>query len=348
MRAVCIGWLFLAGCVSSGSDPIGQPQWVVQDSGCTASLRGLAVVSPDVAWASGANGTVCRTTDGGVTWQTTVVPGAEELDLRSIAAFDAERALFFTAGTPARLYRTDDGGASFRLVYECELEGAFFDALRFRDQHRGIAFSDPVDGAFLILTSQDGGASWSRLPRAVLPAPLEGEAGFAASNSGVCVMGATTWIGTGGGARPRVFASSDHGGTWRVADVPLRGGTASRGVFSLDFWDERNGVAVGGDYTAPDAVGGTAAYTRDGGATWSASRSLPGGYRSAVAVVPGHDGRVAFAIGPNGCDVTTDGGRTWSQVGNLGFHTIGFTPDGSAGWASGSEGRIARIELAPR
>ena len=46
-----------------------KPEWELQESGVNVNLRGLSVVSPNVAWASGVNGTVVRTTDGGKSWQ---------------------------------------------------------------------------------------------------------------------------------------------------------------------------------------------------------------------------------------------------------------------------------------
>jgi photosystem II stability/assembly factor-like uncharacterized protein len=45
------------------------PSFDVQDSGVSVSLRGLSVVSSEVAWASGENGTVIRTVDAGQSWQ---------------------------------------------------------------------------------------------------------------------------------------------------------------------------------------------------------------------------------------------------------------------------------------
>ncbi len=45
------------------------PTWEPQDSGVSVNLRGLSVASPTVAWASGVNGTIVRTTDGGLTWE---------------------------------------------------------------------------------------------------------------------------------------------------------------------------------------------------------------------------------------------------------------------------------------
>ena len=44
------------------------PTWEPLDSGVSVNLRGLSVASPTVAWASGVNGTIVRTTDGGTTW----------------------------------------------------------------------------------------------------------------------------------------------------------------------------------------------------------------------------------------------------------------------------------------
>ena len=68
-----------------------QQAWQVEASGATAELRGLSVVSDTVAWASGAKGTVLRTTDG-AHWQAIQVADADKLDFRDIHAIDASRA----------------------------------------------------------------------------------------------------------------------------------------------------------------------------------------------------------------------------------------------------------------
>jgi photosystem II stability/assembly factor-like uncharacterized protein len=74
-------------------------QWDIQDSGTTASLRGIATPGPGIAWASGTNGTVLRTTDTGKTWQhCTIPPDAEHLDFRGIQAFDANTAIVMSSG----------------------------------------------------------------------------------------------------------------------------------------------------------------------------------------------------------------------------------------------------------
>ena len=89
-------------------------QWQKLSVPTSAGLRGLSVVSAGVVWASGTDGTVIRTTDGGNHWSVMIVPGAEKLDFRGIHAFDEKNAVIISSGPAekgqARIYRTEDGG----------------------------------------------------------------------------------------------------------------------------------------------------------------------------------------------------------------------------------------------
>src|ERR1035441_3242842 len=84
--------------------------FTVQPSGTTATLRGVWAVSDTVAWASGNHGTYLRTTDGGATWTTSTVPGAEALDFRDVQGVDANTAYLLSIGKGAtsRVYKTID------------------------------------------------------------------------------------------------------------------------------------------------------------------------------------------------------------------------------------------------
>ena len=182
---------------------------VPQESGTTASLRGLSVVSDSTAWASGANGTYVRTTNGGESWESGTVPGAEDLDFRDVEGMDAETAYLLSAGEPAKLFETTDGGAHWRQIYGNDTPGIFFDSMAFWESHSGIAFSDPVEGHFVIVRTTDAGATWEQVPPENLPPSNDGEAGFAASGTMVAVQGSThAWIGTGG-KTARVLRSTD-------------------------------------------------------------------------------------------------------------------------------------------
>ncbi|WP_339747389.1 hypothetical protein [uncultured Maricaulis sp.] len=316
--------------------------WAAQESGVTSSLRGLTVVDAETAWIGAPDGIVLRTIDGGANWTQSRIEAAAGLDLRSAHGFDADHALFFTAGSPARLFETRDGGASFTLLYEDPSEAAFFDGLAFWDDQHGIAFSDPVAGVFHILLTGDGGQSWTKTTG--LPEPLDGEAGFAASDTSLALgEDGRVWIGTGGGARARILLSMDYGASWRVVNTPLASGQSGAGIFSIAA-SGNTLVAAGGDYTRPDETVGVAAYSLDGGHVWFEPETPPSGYRSAVAAIPGLSGHF-LAVGPNGADLSRDGGRSWSPISQTGYNAVSFAPGSPFGWAVGAEGKIARLRV---
>jgi photosystem II stability/assembly factor-like uncharacterized protein len=334
-------------CAALAISTVARAQWTYVVSGTTAELRGLSVVSPHVAWASGARGTFLYSSDGGRHWRADTVAGAAALDLRAVHAFDARRALVVSAGEAekglAKIFATGTAGRDWRLAFTTERKGVFFDAIAFWDERRGIALSDPVDGAFFVLTTDDGGTSWTRIPPEHLPPVLPGEAAFAASGTSLVVSGTShVWIGTGGGGRARVMRSTDRGRSWTVTDVPVHADGAAAGIFSLAFFDERRGVAAGGDYTKPRLAARSVAITEDGGRTWNAARVPPDAYLSGVAYAGAPDRLVA--VGLAGTFESRDSGQTWMQTDTIALNSVRFS--GSTGIAVGPRGRIARLERA--
>jgi len=322
-------------------------QWLPQKSGTDARLRGLCVVDAQVVWASGTNGTYLRTSDGGRTWKVAAVRGASDLDFRDVHAVDGRTAhlLAIGAGDKSRIYRTTDGGETWAVSFQNRDPKGFLDALAFWNADHGIALGDPIDGRFMILTTDDRGVSWKRQRDVALPPVVEGEGAFAASGTCLVVQGdRNVWFGTGGVKVARVFRSVDRGRFWTVHETPVRAGNASSGIFSLAFCDVDHGVAIGGDYKQPEQFDRIAARTTDGGRSWStASGPGPRGYRSCVAIVPDTAGKTVVAVGPSGSDFSIDGGARWQSMGELGFHAVGFAGPISAGWAVGENGSIAKF-----
>jgi hypothetical protein len=99
-------------------------------------------------------------------------------------------------------------------------------------------------------------------------------------------------------------------------------------------------VVVGGDYREANRPLRTAAYSLDHGATWQLSPEAPGGYRSSVAAI---DGKRLVAVGPNGEDVSADGGVHWRHSGALDLNAI-FVLDGLKIWSAGAKGTVVRYE----
>jgi photosystem II stability/assembly factor-like uncharacterized protein len=314
--------------------PQSQAQWDIQDSHTTASLRGIASVDTTIAWASGTGGTVLRTTDGGHLWQRcTTPPGAENLDFRGIQAFDANTAIVMSSGKGdlSRLYKTTDACQTWKLLATNPDKEGFWDTFIMNDRDNGELLGDPVDGKFVVSRSNDEGAIWGRNDVSRTSSiEAQGRGAFAASNSTLTFgpQGNTVdkcsyswiWFGTSGPGGSMIYRlqrdmpqCSDWGyDNWKGTPVPIAGGNASSGVFSLAFRDNFNGVAVGGDYGRPDEATDTAVLSADAGHTWQAAQTPPHGYRSAVAYDAQQ--KLWITVGPNGTDISRDDGRNWTPL----------------------------------
>jgi photosystem II stability/assembly factor-like uncharacterized protein len=245
-------------------------------------------------------------------------------EFRSIA--QTKDAIFIlNAGTPALLYKVTKDSKHNKLVYTEAGEKVFYDSMKFRNDKEGIAIGDPVNECLSVITTKDGGETWRKVSCIKLPAVEEGEACFAASNTNLVVRGDKTWI-ISGGKKSRVFYSTDKGGTWKVYDTPILQGEAPTGMFSVDFYDDEVGFAVGGDYT--DAKGNKAnkILTEDGGKTWKLmADGTAYGYSSCVQFVPNSKGNGLITVGPSGVWYSYDRGTTWKKIHDeKSFHTIRF------------------------
>lgn len=240
-----------------------------------------------------------------------------------------------TIGSPAKLYK--DGV----LVYQENHEKAFYDALDFWNDQEGIAIGDPTDDCMSIIITRDGGNTWNKLSCDVLPKAKEGEAAFAASDTNIAIVGDKTWVATGGKAS-RVLFSPDKGKTWEVFETPIVQGLETTGMYSLDFYDENNGFAIGGDYTKAGDSTANKIRTQDGGKTWQlVAQNQSPGYRSCVQYIPGRNAKELVAIGFKGIDYSKDAGENWKHLSDEGFYTLRFVND-SVAYAAGSM-RIAKL-----
>ena len=299
------------------------------------SFRGLHTVSEDVVWLSGTGGTFMRTTDGGNHWD----HGSfmDSVDFRDIYAFDANRAVMISAGIPAVIYKTEDGGENWSLKYKNDDPRVFFDAVDFWDNFNGLAFSDSFEGRFFMLKTQDGGDTWEQLLSA--PEAEEGEGGFAASGTHMIFHGSTeVWMGITTG---RVLYSDDRGITWTSSETPLvNRESGSAGIFSMAT-DGTLVLAVGGDYLKPDDLAGNSAIYQDG--KWMPPTKVPSGFRSGVALIPSTE--MAITTGTNGTDISFDQGLTWTKIDSTGYHAISFGGSKTSGWMSGGNGKVAKIKI---
>lgn len=326
--------IFLSVSISSA-------QWQRQSIDTKASLRGLSVVNEKIIWASGTGGTFLRTTDGGKNWMVGKVPGAEKLDFRDVEAFDANTAYLLSIGDGenSRIYKTVDGGTTWKLQFKNANPKAFFDALAFWDKTHGIAMSDPVDGKYVLIATEDG-ENWKPLDTDKMANTKEGEAAFAASGTCLLTQGKNNVFLISGGNDARVFRSTNRGLSWSVSDTPFVKGTAGSGIFSIAMVDAKSGVIVGGNYEKPNDITNNLAFTTDGGKTWVLEKGL-NGYRSGVSYI---DKKTIIAVGASGSDLSTDGGKTWKNLDKENYNAVRVKGQ-NAIWAVGAGGLVSKFNL---
>lgn len=331
-----------------------------QESGTEERLIGLHPVNEHVVWASGTGGTYLRTTDGGATWTTGTVPGADSLQFRDVHAVSADTAYLLSIGRGAqsRIYKTTDGGEAWNRQFTSPEPEAFFDCMDFWDAEHGIAFSDAIDGDFYLITTRDGGDAWRRVPPEALSPAQPGEASFAASGTCLVTVGdSTAYVGTGAVDTARVLRTTDRGRSWTAHPTPIAAGTPVAGIASLTFRDAQHGAALGGIMAVdslPDSTVANVALTTDGGDSWSRAPSAPrskggSGLRAAPlpgifggTYVPGLNPSPLVVVGPAGIADSRDDGQTWTRVTDRSHWSVAFARP-EAGWTVGPDGRITKL-----
>ena len=311
-------------------------------SGTKTSLRGLSVVNDNVIWVSGSNGMVGKSTNGGKNWKWMKVNGFEKTDFRDIEAFDANTAVIMGIAEPAYILKTNDGGESWRIVYENKTKGMFLDAMDFANNQRGIVIGDPINGKIFIAQTNNSGNTWEEIEQQQnKPVIDSGEAFFAASGSNVKLFMNDEYYMVSGGLRSRLISNSS------VVDLPILQGKETTGANSLDIFDNgipkkpgQRMIVVGGDFNADSLNRKNCYYTVNGGKTWHSPETPPHGYRSSVEYLSKKD---LLATGLNGVDYSSDGGKNWKWISKEGFHVCRIARIGTAVFLAGNNGRIGRV-----
>lgn len=275
----------------------------------------LATIGHGRVLVGGAGGALCRSTDGGKTWRR-LGDGIRS----TLTAVHASAGQMWLAGTEGTLICADLAAgtwASRTLAGGADLRGLA------RAGSRGWA----VGRGGTVVTTADGGATWSAVPS---PCRDDLEAVAAPTARTVVVAGRGGTLST----------SADAGVTWRSIAA------TADDLLCLSFPDGRNGWAGGGA-----AFGETRAevlHTTDGGLTWRTSDlSVWGRVRSLWF----DDARVGWAAvedwgidgdRPQGALLaTTDGGETWVRQATTAavLLAVRVAEDG-AGWACGERGAV--------
>lgn len=310
------------------------------EGGPKTSIRGISVVNPMVIWLSGSNGWTATSTNGGRSWTWQQAASYTSADFRGIKAFSSTRAVVMSSGTPGLILYTEDGGTNWTESYRNDSKEIFLDGISFYNDKKGLVYGDPIQGKMQLLKTEDGGKSWLNISQNLNITLAEGEASFAASNTGIKTQkDGKTWIITGG-SLSRVFYSPNQGKRWQIFNTPIIQGASTQGGYSLDFYNAKTGVITGGDYKNDTVRINNLIKTNDGGRSWQKVKINPWGFRSCIAYL---DAQTLIATGTSGTDISKDGGTNWITLSAQSYNVVAVLKIGKTALLAGNNGGVALL-----
>ena len=213
--------------------------------------------------------------------------------------------------SPARFFKIDKKDLKSQVIFKDTAKTAFYDALHFANDKLAYTFSDADKDHLLKLAVYKDG-KWKMFKNNVTL--NDGEAAFAASNTNISSSKKYLWIATGGKAS-RILRMNLKDDKIEVFNTPIIQGEPSQGMYSIDFFEDRFGIAAGGDYTKQDANINNIATTTDAGETWQIQASgQNAGYTTCVKIKPGSKGKEIIAVGDKHISYSSDFGKTWKKI----------------------------------
>ena len=276
-----------------------------------------------------------RSTDGGVTWNFTPLPGClqtcgGDLSLSFINPMDGFATEGPTATTSVLLFATSDGGATWSPVSTFPFQGYSAD-ISFTDTEDGWALTGPTfasGGAVqnpggLLYRTTDGGTTWQ---------PVQGLPTTYQYNLPTFFGNDAAVLGQRGQAQgfspPALYVTADGGSTWTSAPLPVAAlsglGVNERPNVSLVALGPASWLVFSGSSIYATTNGGTTWKTTKIGLTWESSSSgqpdvsfftpTTGWAIAAVEQTPAGSCRSAGCNDFPVLEETTNGGKSWSVV----------------------------------
>jgi photosystem II stability/assembly factor-like uncharacterized protein len=324
--------------------------WIMQNIGYTypaAYPSDIDIVDSNTVWTAsstvgdGSGVTIqlwSRTIDGGANWTSGNFTADTNYRVSNISAVDANTCFILTfnnsVGSTGLIFKTMDGGATWDTVstHLYSTAGVSFpNVIHFFDANNGYLQGDPQGGYYEMYTTTDGGANWTRVPSANIPAPLSpSEYGIINVYS---ALGDYIFFGTNNG---RVFRSYDRGNTWVASTMGTA--TLNTTVNGVTFRDSLNGFA-----TKSTSAGVYSTYhTHDAGATWTLISPVGTFFKSDFMYVPGTTSIISVSASTTGrgSSISYDDGVSWTTLDTAGTGTVdGYVAldflNATTGWAGG-------------
>ncbi|SHF44250.1 beta propeller repeat protein [Chryseobacterium vrystaatense] len=234
----------------------------------------------------------------------------QKLQFRTLAQ-DKNSFYAINIESPAYFFKINKKDLRSETVFTDTAKTAFYDALHFVNDQLAYTFSDADKSNMLKLAVYRKG-TWGMLKNNV---PLNsGEAAFAASNTNIASTKKYLWIATGGKSS-RILRLNFKTEEIEIFNTTFIQGESSQGMYSIDFYGDQFGIAVGGDYTKQEENINNIATSNDAGRTWQIQASgKNAGYTTCVKIKPGSNGKEIISVGDRHISYSSDFGKTWAKI----------------------------------
>ena len=187
-------------------------------------------------------------------WETLPAPVAPDTMIKHDDLYFVNENTGWLVTRNGQIYNTSDGGESWGLQFEDDI---YWRCVGFADELHGWAGNKLGDDGKLLYQTNDGGENWSLVDNIPEPVP-PGLCGIFVYNSNIINACGRIY-------GPGVFIrSADGGSNWNSVDL----NDVAEMLIDLYFWDELNGIIVGGTSGGFDDSHAIILGTNDGGVNW--------------------------------------------------------------------------------
>ncbi|RPI16579.1 MAG: T9SS C-terminal target domain-containing protein [Ignavibacteriae bacterium] len=290
-------------------------QWITLNSGISQNLNALHFINTQTGFACGVNGTIIKTTNGGMNW-TALVTGSS-VELRSIQFLNASTGL--VCGFSGTILRTTNGGTNWISVTSGTTNHLL--GLSFYNEVNGVC----VGNSGTTLYTTNGGISWL----------IGNPTGYMVTFYSAFMLNAATGYCAGVNTifSPLFAKTTNSGANWIYSSFYLNN---NEGTLRDIHFDSLKGIAVSNVWDGQGAI----SRTTNGGVNWTTQLFATGLYGVDFPVPS-----TGYTAGVNGLIMKSiDGGISWVQQisGTSVFLTsVDFT-DSVNGYIAGYSGVILK------
>jgi hypothetical protein len=348
--------IFIAALVSAQLQYVSAQSWKMRESGFVARHGIIDIAAPNendaYAMAYDADdflginlNDVTITHNGGQSWkaQTVTLLNNHRIMGLSTAVGNTIHVLGWNTtgtGSGGKLVRSTNGGTTWAQEGSNIFNNvaSFPDAIAFMDEKHGFVLGDPINNAFEIFITNNGGKTWSQVPANKIPTPIATATQFEWGASTATEVVDNTYLtitlvynNDMSTAYGRLFQSVDFGNSWSVKcdSLPI-----TAGDISIKFRDKNNGLLKNG---------GKLYRTTNGGAKWK-EVSYKGYYcQYDLDNVPGRPGTWISTGGDvikgytwrKGSSISYDDGINWKAIDTVINHSCIEMTSAHSGYTGG-------------